>query len=97
MRPRDRPPGAFPSTGLFKESAMTRSLTAVALIGVAMLAAIFGVQAQTPADRLNADTLSGLAFRSIGPSLTTGRVSDVEVDPKNPSIWYVATGSGGLW
>ena len=24
-------------------------------------------------------------------------MSDVEVDPKNPSIWYVATGSGRLW
>ena len=37
------------------------------------------------------------AFRSLGPSLTTGRISDVAVDPKNPSVWYVAAASGNLW
>ena len=24
-------------------------------------------------------------------------VEDIEVDPNNPSIWYVAVGSGGVW
>ena len=38
-----------------------------------------------------------IAFRSLGPSLTTGRISDVAVDPKNPSVWYVAAASGNLW
>ena len=37
------------------------------------------------------------AFRSIGPSLTTGRISDIAIDPKNPSVWYVAASSGNLW
>ena len=48
-------------------------------------------------DALTADAFRGLAFRSIGPSLTTGRVADVEIDPNNKSVWYVAVGSGGLW
>jgi photosystem II stability/assembly factor-like uncharacterized protein len=43
------------------------------------------------------DTFKGMAFRGIGPSLTTGRVADVEIDPNNANIWYVAVGSGGLW
>jgi hypothetical protein len=38
-----------------------------------------------------------LAFRSLGPSLTSGRVSDIAVDPKNPNVWYVAAASGNLW
>jgi photosystem II stability/assembly factor-like uncharacterized protein len=49
------------------------------------------------ADRLSVEVFQGLALRSIGPTLTTGRVSDVEVDPKNSSVYYVATSVGGLW
>jgi photosystem II stability/assembly factor-like uncharacterized protein len=47
--------------------------------------------------RLTADTMKSFAFRSVGPSLTTGRISDVVVDPKNPSVWYVAAAAGNLW
>ncbi len=46
---------------------------------------------------MNEDVFAGLAFRSLGPSLTTGRVADVEIDPTDASTWYVATASGGLW
>lgn len=48
-------------------------------------------------DPMNADSFRGLAFRGVGPSLTTGRVADLEVDPNDPSTWYLAVGSGGLW
>ncbi len=68
-----------------------RSLLALA-IG-AMAAA--GVQGQ--ADRLTADAFTDFAFRSIGPGLTSGRISDVAIDPKDPSVWYVAAASGNLW
>ena len=27
----------------------------------------------------------------------TGRISDVKIDPNNPSTWYIATAFGGLW
>jgi photosystem II stability/assembly factor-like uncharacterized protein len=37
------------------------------------------------------------AFRSVGPGLTSGRISDIEVDPKNPNVWYAAAASGNLW
>ena len=43
------------------------------------------------------DELKGLQFRSIGPALATGRIQDVQIDPKNPDVWYVASGFGGLW
>ena len=46
---------------------------------------------------LNADALKGIAFRSIGPGLVTGRIADIEIDPTNTSMWYVATAFGGLW
>ncbi len=61
----------------------------------AVCAATLG--AQNGNDRLNADVFEGFAFRSLGPSLTTGRISDVDIDPKNPNVWYVASASGGLF
>jgi photosystem II stability/assembly factor-like uncharacterized protein len=56
-------------------------------------------QAPPPAagDRLSADVLKGLEFRSIGPTIQTGRVQDIAIDPKNPNTWYVAAAFGGLW
>jgi photosystem II stability/assembly factor-like uncharacterized protein len=54
--------------------------------------------AQGPdAGRLSGGVFKGLALRSIGPTVTTGRVSDVEVDPRNSSVYYAATSVGGLW
>ena len=54
---------------------------------------------QTPsaADRLTAEVFEGFELRSIGPSVVTGRVADFDVDPKNPSVYWVATAAGGLW
>jgi len=46
---------------------------------------------------LDANALKGIELRSLGPALATGRIQDVEIDPKNPSIWYVASAFGGLW
>ncbi|MGH8639123.1 MAG: WD40/YVTN/BNR-like repeat-containing protein, partial [Burkholderiales bacterium] len=44
-----------------------------------------------------AELMRGFEFRGLGPSLTTGRISDIAVDPKNPSAWYAAAASGNLW
>ncbi len=42
-------------------------------------------------------TFEGLALRSIGPALTSGRIGDIAVHPKQPNIYYVAASSGGVW
>ena len=46
---------------------------------------------------LSAKTWKGLELRSIGPALTSGRISDIAVEPGNPSTFYVAAASGGVW
>ncbi len=46
---------------------------------------------------LNADLLSGMKFRNIGPAMTSGRISDIAVNPKNKSEWYVAVAAGHIW
>ncbi|MCU0445154.1 MAG: glycosyl hydrolase [Microscillaceae bacterium] len=43
------------------------------------------------------ESFAGLRFRSIGPAVTSGRVSDFAVNPQNHSEYYVATASGGVW
>lgn len=42
-------------------------------------------------------SLDGLAFRSIGPAVTGGRVIGITVNPKDHSEYYVAAGHGALW
>ncbi len=44
-----------------------------------------------------ATAVGALRFRSIGPALISGRISDIAVHPTKTSTWYVATASGGLW
>lgn len=41
--------------------------------------------------------ISGLQFQNIGPSIMSGRVTDVAVDPEDATHFYVAYASGGLW
>jgi photosystem II stability/assembly factor-like uncharacterized protein len=67
------------------------------LVMIAALGALgAAVSGQTPGS-FNAQTLTGLELRSLGPALATGRIQDVDIDPRNPSVWYVATAFGGLW
>ena len=65
------------------------------------------VKTSTAAERLNGlqkrkllekDTaLNSIKFRNVGPSIMSGRVVDVDVNPAEPTEFYVAYASGGLW
>jgi hypothetical protein len=46
---------------------------------------------------MSSPTFSGLRFRSIGPAFTSGRVIGFAVEPNNPSHYFVASASGGVW
>jgi len=46
---------------------------------------------------LSGATFAGLALRSIGPAMTSGRIADLAVDPTDPSVRWVAAASGGVW
>ena len=70
---------------------MHRTLT----VSLSVLAVCAAVAAQSPS--ITQDALKGLPLRSVGPDITTGRISDIEIDPKNPNVWYVASASGGLF
>ncbi|MGH7668556.1 MAG: VPS10 domain-containing protein [Gemmatimonadaceae bacterium] len=42
-------------------------------------------------------SLAGLGLRSIGPAMISGRITDIAVNPRDESQWYVGAASGGLW
>ena len=50
-----------------------------------------------PRDPMSTPTFNGLKFRSIGPAFTSGRVIGFAVEPNNPSHFFVASASGGVW
>ncbi len=60
-------------------------------------AALSAEKEEQPIAGLNAATLKGLEWRSIGPALTAGRIADIAVNPQDRSTWYVGVGSGGVW
>ena len=41
--------------------------------------------------------LKDAKFRNIGPAVMSGRVVDIEANPEDPTEFYVAYASGGLW
>ena len=61
---------------------MTSRILSLAV--AAGVASVVLIGAQEP-PRITANTLKGLEFRSIGPTLTTGRIQDIEIDSRNPS------------
>jgi len=42
-------------------------------------------------------SFSGLKWRSIGPAMSSGRISDFAVNPANPKEYYVGVASGHVW
>jgi photosystem II stability/assembly factor-like uncharacterized protein len=67
------------------------SLLALTVLGVTLAGQ------QSSSSRLTTDVFRGLALRSIGPNLVTGRIADFEVDPNHSNIYYVAAAAGGVW
>jgi photosystem II stability/assembly factor-like uncharacterized protein len=41
--------------------------------------------------------LNSVKFKNIGPSEMSGRVDDIEANPDDPTEFYVAYATGGLW
>ena len=78
------------------------------LLSLFTMAILSGQNPSTPAPQLmeairlqegmNASSLTkNLRLENIGPSIMSGRVVDLDVNPENPSEYYVAYASGGLW
>lgn len=77
------------------------------LLSAFFLTSVAQIKPTSAAERLNGlqkrkllednSLLKDLAWRNIGPTQMNGRVVDVEVNPADPTEFYVAYASGGLW
>jgi len=69
----------------------------VSLMLVVLLASTAALAADEEEGPWNSGDFSALKFRSIGPALSSGRIGDFAIDPRNPYHYYVAVCSGGVW
>src|SRR5437016_11750499 len=70
---------------------MMRKLTVLLVLSLAVAANA----AEPPS--YGEKTFTGLELRPIGPALTSGRIVDLAVDPRDARVWYIATAGGGVW
>ena len=73
---------------------MRRKLHLIAAAAIAFTATGANAQLSSP---LDSSTVAAFRWRSIGPANMGGRITDIEVDPHNSKIFYVATAAGGIW
>lgn len=66
----------------------------LAIAGTVAISAL--ASAQSPSVPV-AQEFEQLHFRSIGPAIMSGRISDFAVYEANPAIFYVGTAHGGVW
>jgi photosystem II stability/assembly factor-like uncharacterized protein len=52
---------------------------------------------QQKQQRAESSLVKNLPFKSIGPTIMSGRVVDLAVNPNNPVEFYVGYASGGVW
>ena len=69
---------------------------ALILLSYLMMALALTALAADEAPWTSSD-FNALAFRSLGPAYTSGRIGDFAVDPRDPYHYYVAVCSGGVW
>ncbi|MBI5914028.1 MAG: glycosyl hydrolase [Bacteroidetes bacterium] len=82
--------------------------TSILLVIFCLPAIVFSQTLPTPASEriqsfekrgalLDQSLVANVPFKSIGPTVFSGRVTDVAVSETDPSHFYVAYASGGLW
>jgi photosystem II stability/assembly factor-like uncharacterized protein len=73
------------------------SIAFTALLFPSSLLAQNNAAAPKASDSLKNISTPAFTFRSIGPAITGGRITDIAVNGKNTSEYYVASGHGSLW
>ncbi|MEE2888698.1 MAG: hypothetical protein VX951_14810 [Planctomycetota bacterium] len=67
------------------------------LVGLVLTASLAHSLSAQDNDFVTKDVLDKMSWRSLGPARFGGRVLDLAVHPNNPSIFWVASASGGLF
>ena len=46
--------------------------------------------------KIDSELVKNVKWRSIGPANMAGRITDIAIPDNDPSLWYIATASGGI-
>jgi len=76
-----------------------RSVRSIAFLAAFALIAAFAAftPVRSQAQGGARSPFDALHFRDIGPAATGGRIHDIQIDPTDPAVLYVAAASGGIW
>jgi len=68
------------------------------LVIIVLIWSLVSLPAQeSPPSPLTDVLFKNLKVRAIGPAVMGGRVSDIALDPRNPSLFYVGLATGGIF
>ncbi len=74
-----------------------RSLRLLCTAAVALALPATSSPAPATAQTTLETAISHLQYREIGPALMGGRIADLAVVESKPQVFYIATGTGGVW
>jgi len=80
-----------------KGDLVKRILIILAALSLLLAAPVMADDDKADESKWSSGTFSGLSWRALGPAMTSGRIGDVVVDPRNKAHWYVAVSSGHVW
>ena len=80
------------STTRSRRGLLSYPLTSALIAGAALL-----VAGHAHAQSALETAISHLEYRELGPALMGGRIADIAVVESKPQIFYVGTGTGGVW
>jgi len=76
---------------------MTKTISTLLLMIMILFPNVESIGQEKEDSPMSEGTFKALALRNIGPALTSGRIADIAVHPKNQNVMYIAVGSGGVW
>ena len=76
---------------------MKKLLKAAVAVSVALACTPAFADKNDKNEVFSSSTFKAMELRNIGPAYMSGRIADIAVDQNNPSTWYTAVGSGGVW
>src|ERR1043166_5584611 len=80
---------------------MSKRLALTLLLSIVCAFSLTAAEPQKPekekSDKYGEKTFAGLELRNIGPAISSGRILDLAVDPRDQRVWYIATAGGGVW
>ncbi|MBU2979332.1 glycosyl hydrolase [Alteromonas sp. C1M14] len=77
---------------------MIKLLKAAAAVSLALsCSTVLSAKSDDGNTLFNSSTFKAMELRNIGPAYMSGRIADIAIDQNNPSTWYTAVGSGGVW